>query len=522
MAQTRVFISYAHADSAFVDQLANRLKACGIDVWIDKWKIKVGDSITHKINEGIGSSDFLVIVLSRASVDSKWVQEELNAAMIRNIVQERGAFILPILLEDCALPSLLRHRKYANFKEDPAQAFQDLVDALQVALIDPEPKRSEIVRSGDHDSGYLEPAAADPVSALLEVAKKNLAPDHLAQLGAAFGTSMPPEASVIINYYPGRATQMVKQAIISGITSAGINVIDASTVSLPTMCYYIRHLKVSGGVHIRPFAHDTAGVNVDFFDAGGMPLSRSAEEQMAQTLLHKHIRQVPHNHMGKVEQDTDSMRVYVDALVGVFDRPKKDKIIKIAMDYAHSPSADVLDKILDRLGVEVVPLNSRVDQNRFSISREDFATETQQLSVIVGALSDLDFGARISVDGDRIFFVDNQGANLTGGTSAAILMTLLSGQNPGKKVVLADNSSDQLCAMATQLGFQVIATASEPFDMATACAHPDVVFGADGEGRFIFPEFQPVADGLFTVAKLAVLMKFSGVPLSRVVDGLLR
>ncbi|MCJ7662052.1 MAG: toll/interleukin-1 receptor domain-containing protein [Anaerolineales bacterium] len=64
MKKPTVFISYSHADSKFVNELADKLNASGVDVWIDKWKIKVGDSITGKINDGIGSSDFLIVVLS--------------------------------------------------------------------------------------------------------------------------------------------------------------------------------------------------------------------------------------------------------------------------------------------------------------------------------------------------------------------------------------------------------------------------------------------------------------------------
>jgi len=115
------------------------MKASGVDVWIDKWKIKVGDSITHRINEGIGESDFLIVALSQTSVKSKWVQEELNAALIRNIEEEKHAFILPILLEKCPIPSLLKHRKYADFTADPEQAFRELLEVFRpVKSFEPE------------------------------------------------------------------------------------------------------------------------------------------------------------------------------------------------------------------------------------------------------------------------------------------------------------------------------------------------------------------------------------------------
>lgn len=129
--KTSVFVSYSHADSTFVDRLVGDLRKGNIDVWIDKWAIRVGDSITDKVNEGIGSSDFLIIVLSTSSVNSKWVREEINTALIRNIEQGKQAYILPLLIEDCDLPPLLSHRRYANFKDDYTKGYLELVEAIE-------------------------------------------------------------------------------------------------------------------------------------------------------------------------------------------------------------------------------------------------------------------------------------------------------------------------------------------------------------------------------------------------------
>ena len=134
MRKPTVFISYSHTDSMFVSHLVETLLKSGIDIWIDRWKVKVGDSIAQRISEGIETSDFLIVVLSRASVRSKWVREELNAAIIKNIEDEKRAFILPVLLEECKIPALLEHRKYANYKDNPVQALQELIDVIQTEV----------------------------------------------------------------------------------------------------------------------------------------------------------------------------------------------------------------------------------------------------------------------------------------------------------------------------------------------------------------------------------------------------
>lgn len=122
----KVFVSHASADKAFVDRLVGDLAARGIPVWYDKLDLRLGESIPGSINAGLADSKYFAIVLSRASVASKWVQEELNAALMTQVAKG-GTFILPLLLEDCAVPPLLAHRRHADFRSDYTAALTELV-----------------------------------------------------------------------------------------------------------------------------------------------------------------------------------------------------------------------------------------------------------------------------------------------------------------------------------------------------------------------------------------------------------
>lgn len=125
----RVFLSHSTQDKEFVEQLAVRLQEAGLDVWYDKWEIKIGDSIAERINDGITRADFLVVVLSKNSVKSKWVRREIDAALAADI-EGKGAFILPVLVEKCPVPPLLSGKRYASFHDSPDKAFQELLEAL--------------------------------------------------------------------------------------------------------------------------------------------------------------------------------------------------------------------------------------------------------------------------------------------------------------------------------------------------------------------------------------------------------
>lgn len=122
-----VFISYSSKDRDFVERLATDLKSRGLYVWFDQWELKVGDSLIEKINAGITSQDYLVVVLSKTSVRSQWVMKELNAALMKELT-ERRVVVLPILIEDCDIPTLLSEKVYADFRDDYSSGLDRLLD----------------------------------------------------------------------------------------------------------------------------------------------------------------------------------------------------------------------------------------------------------------------------------------------------------------------------------------------------------------------------------------------------------
>lgn len=125
----RVFISYSSQDKSFVDKLYDDLRPFKIFVWYDRWEIAVGDSIVDKISEGLETSVTLIIVLSQASVSSRWVKEELNTIIMRRM-SDSDIRILPVLIESCEIPSLLKHIRYADFRDSYEEGLANLFDAI--------------------------------------------------------------------------------------------------------------------------------------------------------------------------------------------------------------------------------------------------------------------------------------------------------------------------------------------------------------------------------------------------------
>lgn len=122
----KVFLSHSSKDKAEVRRLAIDLREQGVDVWLDEWEIGIGDSISRRIDEGLHKADFLAIWLTESAVSSGWVDREWRAKFEEEISSNR-TIVLPLLADEVPLPTLLRDKRYADFREDYAYGLSQLL-----------------------------------------------------------------------------------------------------------------------------------------------------------------------------------------------------------------------------------------------------------------------------------------------------------------------------------------------------------------------------------------------------------
>lgn len=136
-----IFISYSHQDREFVDKLAKQLVAARHNVWMDRWELSLGDSLTQKIESALTGAGAILVIVSKNSIASDWFKRELSAGLVREL-EEKKTLVMPCVIDDCDVPLFLRDKLYADFRRDPDGAFQ-LVDRSLARISNPLQDRIE-------------------------------------------------------------------------------------------------------------------------------------------------------------------------------------------------------------------------------------------------------------------------------------------------------------------------------------------------------------------------------------------
>lgn len=125
----RVFLSYGWEDRTLAQAIAKSLQASGIDTWWAEWEIGAGDSLRQKIDEGIANCTHFIVLLTPTSIEKAWVNQEMDAGLVRKL-REQAMFIpLRHKLAPDALPPLLSGMLSPEVNEG-ATDLRDLVNDI--------------------------------------------------------------------------------------------------------------------------------------------------------------------------------------------------------------------------------------------------------------------------------------------------------------------------------------------------------------------------------------------------------
>lgn len=360
------------------------------------------------------------------------------------------------------------------------------------------------------------------------VVNVDFTPEFAAKLGSSLGANLPRGSYVVINRDSHRSSRMLIRALMSGLSSAGVDVWDLGEAPVPVVRHFVRtNASAAAGVHVRLSPLDQRVVDFRFMDSQGLDQSRVAERSVERSFSREDFRRAFLDEVGQIDYPADPTAGYIESFVAGVDR---DRVLataphvhpQIVVDTSHGLGGETMSKILNLLEVDYLPLNGPKlgalrDDSRPSVA-DQFRHQLQHMAKIMGVL-DAGVGVKLDVDGERVFLIDERGVVLDDLTAALLLLELAMHANPGAQVALPAVLPRAFETVVDRYDGQIVFTQNDLRDLMRA-ADGDVLFATDGAGHFIFPDLQPVSDGLLATVRLLEYLGLRQAAVSEIVAGL--
>ncbi|MGW1145287.1 TIR domain-containing protein [Streptomyces sp. NPDC002454] len=128
-----VFLSYPHADAAWVRELAGALSRRGLRVFFDEWDVLPGDVVVHRTDRAIDETACAVVVISPATARSPRALDEYAALATAGAM--RNLRFIPVLIGDADPPPFAASRVWRDFSNVDEREYESKVEDLCAAIL---------------------------------------------------------------------------------------------------------------------------------------------------------------------------------------------------------------------------------------------------------------------------------------------------------------------------------------------------------------------------------------------------
>jgi hypothetical protein len=128
-ARLRTFLCHSSADKPAVRLLYERLRAEGIEPWLDVKNLLPGQDWDLEIRRAVHDSHVVLVCLSNQSTRAGYLQKEIKFVLDRADEQPEGIiFLIPLKLEECEVPERLSRWQWVSYFEE--DGYEQLMRSL--------------------------------------------------------------------------------------------------------------------------------------------------------------------------------------------------------------------------------------------------------------------------------------------------------------------------------------------------------------------------------------------------------
>jgi len=324
------------------------------------------------------------------------------------------------------------------------------------------------------------------------------------ELAMAVGRALGAEASrVVVGRDPRATGDALARALAAGLTAAGADVVRLGLAATPTVARSVAWRDADAGVSITASHNPPPDNGLKLWQPDGQAFDAARQATIEARLEAQTAASAPWDAWGGVEDWPGARARHVEAILDAVE-PVDD--LTVVVDVGNGAGALTVEA-LDRLGASVVALNAQPDGHFPARSSEPTEASLSTLSRFVAA-GDADLGLAHDGDADRLMAVTGDGAFVPGDVLLALFARLAAGR--GDRVAAPLNTSLLVDDVLAEVGADLVRTRVGDVYVAERAAEPDVVFGGEMSGAWIWPAETLCPDGPLAAARLVSLVDERG------------
>ena len=343
------------------------------------------------------------------------------------------------------------------------------------------------------------------------------------RLAMATGIYFRPHAKtnrILVGKDTRRSGYMIENAIVSGLTAVGYNVIQIGPMPTPAIAFLTENMRCDAGIMISASHNPFYDNGVKFFNSNGNKLNREVEmeiEAIYDDLERIEQAQATGKTIGKSKRIDDVIGRYIVHIKNSFPKPMTLSGKRVVIDCANGAGYIIAPTVLEELGADVIVLGST--PNGYNINENCGAMHPELLA---NAVRDYraDVGIALDGDADRLVMVDENGDIIDGDKLMGVLAVHLKNQGTlkGGGMVATVMSNQGLDEYLASHGIELHRSAVGDKNVVEMMQQKGINFGGEQSGHIIFSDYAKTGDGISSALQALAYLIETGKEASEAFD----
>lgn len=313
---------------------------------------------------------------------------------------------------------------------------------------------------------------------------------------------------ILIGKDTRRSGYMIENAIVSGLTAIGYDVIEIGPMPTPAIAYITESMRCDAGIMISASHNSFEDNGIKFFDSHGDKLSGDVEAEIEAIYANDYIiesAQVTGKKIGKAKRIDDVIGRYIVALKNSFPRDMDLQNMRIVLDTANGAGYKVGPTVLEELGADVLVIHH--NPNGYNINESCGALHTKDLADMVVTFR-ADLGIALDGDADRLVIVDERGDVVDGDHLLGALASYMNEKDclKGGGMVATVMSNQGLDDYMSSKDLKLFRSDVGDKKVLEIMKEKNINFGGEQSGHVIMHDYAKTGDGLVSALQVLALM----------------